>query len=62
MHVDCLQAFLLDGIVGKTLRCGVIHTNGGGRLQMTKFCESGVDEYSFLPVDEVGADFRFCSK
>ena len=40
-HADCLQAFLLDDVVGKTLSCGVIHKNGGVRLRMAKFCDSG---------------------
>ena len=50
-HVDFLQVFLLDGVVGKTLSCGVIRTDGGDRLRIDKLCESGADGYRFLPVD-----------
>ena len=37
-HVNCPLAFLLYSVDGKTLGCGVIHTYGGGRLRMAKFC------------------------
>ena len=50
-HVNYFQLFLLDGVVGKTLSCGVIRTDGGDRLRIDKLCESGADGYRFLPVD-----------
>ena len=54
-HIGFLQVFLIDDVVCKPSS----DTNGGGRLWMDKFYESGAYGYSFLSVDEGGDNFLF---
>ena len=42
-HVNRFRLFLLDGIVCKYHRCGVIYLHGGGDLGMSKFFKGCAD-------------------
>ena len=58
-HVDGFRPFLFDGVVCKTFSGGVINTDRGGPLGMSKFDKGGTTGDIFLAVEECGSDFGF---
>ena len=58
-HVDCLGAFLFDGVICKALGSRVVYLHWSGRLGMTEFFERGTDGYSFRAVDVGCSNFGF---
>ena len=43
VHVNCLRPFLLDSIVRKPHRCGVIYLHWSGGLGMSEFLKGRAD-------------------
>ena len=58
-HVNRLGSILIDGIVGETFCSLIVDVEGGGRLWLSMFTDSGADRDGLLAINEGGADFGF---
>ena len=61
-HIHGFGAFLLDCVVGKSRRRGVVGLHGCGWLRVSKFGEGDADGYGFLAIVEKRADFGFSGR
>ena len=58
-HVKCLKPFVLDGVICKPNRCGVIDLHISGGLGMSEFFKCRTDWYGVHGVWKSGAEFGF---
>ena len=59
-HVHGFGNFLLDGLIGYSYRCGVVHLYGSGRLWPVHFNHSGAYGYCLFSVKKKGTQFCLC--
>ena len=58
-HVYCFGAFLFDGVVGNSGRCGVVSDDGCGWLGVAEFFEANADGAGLFGVVEHCCKFSF---
>ena len=59
-HVHGFGHFLLDGLIGHSYICGVVHLDGSGRLWTVHFNQSGAYGYCLFGVKKKGIQFHLC--